>query len=351
MRRALWSAVFATVPAFVGVGHALGANDADDRAAAVDAVVSQVQQDGKEIASPMLTLDAAASAPDPTPPAYEKGAPLPFHTIEGYGGGAITPMAYLVNPGKPGDWAGLPSIAVSFVGLGTKNLEAFTATETLFGRLELGFGADRLDLGNTPGDIKKATHVDIGTSDVWLYNFNARFLVLPENSFNTKWLPAITIGSDFKYNSDISDINHRLGGALSSIGYRRSTGDDLTLTATKMFPTLVFGRPLILSAGLRESQAADLGFLGFGHEWSATFEGNVAILPTDWLLVAYEYRQKRDPYGQIPGLIDAEDNWHALDVSWIINKHATLVAGWGDFGTLANSNADGAWWLQLKYEF
>ena len=24
--------------------------------------------------------------------------PLPFHTIEGVGGGAITPMAYLANP-------------------------------------------------------------------------------------------------------------------------------------------------------------------------------------------------------------------------------------------------------------
>jgi len=29
-----------------------------------------------------------------------KGPPLPFHTIEGYGGGALTPMAYLVNPAR-----------------------------------------------------------------------------------------------------------------------------------------------------------------------------------------------------------------------------------------------------------
>ena len=40
-------------------------------------------------ATPALTLDAAATAPAPvTTQAWEKGAPLPFHTIEGYGGGA-----------------------------------------------------------------------------------------------------------------------------------------------------------------------------------------------------------------------------------------------------------------------
>ncbi|MHC4985272.1 MAG: hypothetical protein ACYTFO_03860, partial [Planctomycetota bacterium] len=34
--------------------------------------------------------------------AVTKGPPLPLHCIEGYGGGAITPVAYLVNPGAEG---------------------------------------------------------------------------------------------------------------------------------------------------------------------------------------------------------------------------------------------------------
>ncbi|MEI8194608.1 MAG: DUF3034 family protein [Phycisphaerae bacterium] len=352
MNQSLRRALLTTVPTFLVLSSTLHASEGDERALAIDDLVAQVKQRSQPTETPALTLDAAATAPAAdTAPAWEKGAPLPFHTIEGYGGGAITPMAYLVNPGKPGDIFGKPSVAFSYVNLGSKNLEAFTLTETLFGRVELGFGADRLDLGNTPGDIKRVTNVDIGTHDVWLYNFNTRVLVLPENSFNTKWLPAITIGSHFKYNSDIGDINKSLGGALSSIGYHHSSGEDLTLTATKMFPKLALGRPVIVTGGWRESQAANLGFLGFGQDWSGTFEGNIAILPTDWLLVAYEFRQKEDPYGRIPGLINGENNWHAVDVSWIINKNATLVAGWGNFGTLGNSEADGAWWLQLKYEF
>lgn len=282
----------------------------------------------------------------------EKGPPLPFHTIEGYGGGAITPMAYLVNPGKKGEAFGLPAAAFSTVFAGRKNLQALTVTETLFQRIELGYGLDRLGLGTLPGDIKDATKIDIDRNDVWLHNFNVRGLLLEENSFGTNWLPAVTGGVHFKLNEGISEINDKLGGALSKIGYDSPWGIDYTLTASKTFvDKLTLNRPLIVSAGLRNSEASNLGFLGFGGDRHTTFEGNVAYIPTDWLLVAYEFRQKANQYSQIPGLVGKEDNWNAIDVSWIINKHMTLVAGWGAFGNVVNGRENGTWWLQFKYEF
>ncbi len=276
--------------------------------------------------------------------------PLPFHTIEGYGGGAITPMAYLVNPGPKDAIFGAPATAFSYVNLGHKNLQAFTFTETLFQRIELGYGLDRLGLGTLPNDIEDATTVNINREQVYLHNFNLRGLLLEENSFDTGFLPALTAGAHFKINEGVDDINDILGGALESIGYEHDYGVDYTLTASKMIPK-VFSRPLILSAGLRNSEAAQLGLLGFGDDRTTTFEGNAAYLPTDWLLVAYEFRQKANPYEKIPGLVDEENNWHAVDVSWIANAHTTVVAGWGAFGNLANAKANGAWWLQLKYEF
>lgn len=301
---------------------------------------------GAEEPSTDLSLEAPpeAAAAEPV-----EGPPLPFHTIEGYGGGAITPMAYLVNPGPEDEVFGVPALAGSYVGLGRKNLQALTITETLFGRVELGYAADRVDLGSLPSDIEDATGVDIETEEAWLHNLNARVLAVKENSFDQP-LPAVTVGGHLKFNDGIDDIDDRLGGALASIGYDRDWGLDATLTATKTIPN-VFNRPLILSAGVRGSQGANLGFLGFSDEWAATFEGNVAYLPTDWLLIAYEYRQKPDPYDKIPGLIEGENDWHAIDVSLILGRQATLVAGYGRFGTLANADANDAWWLQLKYEF
>ena len=89
---------------------------------------------------------------------------------------------------------------------------------------------------------------------------------------------------------------------MTTIGYAHDYGVDFTLTATKTLAKGFFGRPLIVTAGLRESQAADLGFLGFSDKYAASFEGSVAILPFDKLLLAYEFRQKTSPYGTIgPG--------------------------------------------------
>ncbi|MEN6493975.1 MAG: DUF3034 family protein, partial [Thermoguttaceae bacterium] len=238
----------------------------------------------------LLADDAAAVAP-PTVP--EKGPPLPFHSIEGVGGGAITPMAYLVNPGPEGTIWGKPAVAMSYVNLNHKNLDALTITETIFGRIELGYAADRLGLGTLPGDIQAVTGTDIDRGDVWLHNFNIRTLLVKENTCFGGWaLPAITAGVHFKYNNGIDDINRRLNGTLSNaLGYERNNGTEFTLTFTKTIPPEVLGRPLILSAGLRESQAANLVFLGFTDTYLDSFECNVAYLPFDNFLVAYEFRQ------------------------------------------------------------
>jgi hypothetical protein len=282
----------------------------------------------------------------------EKGLPIPLHTIEGVGGGAITPMAYMVNPAAECEIWGKPTVAGTYLGLGNKNLDALTVTENLWGRIEFGFAADRLGLGSLPGEIQTATGVDIGRSDVWLYHFNLRGLLVKENANENDWVPAITAGLDFKTNDGIRDINRRLGGALNDIGYARENGTDFTLTATKMLPTSFFGKPLILTGGLRESQGANLGFLGFSNSYKTTFEGSVAIMPFDKWLFAYEFRQKSSPYtmGLAP-LIGDEDNWQTFDAAYIINKHATLATAYGTFGTLANSEANHVWLLQLKYEF
>jgi hypothetical protein len=301
----------------------------------------------------------AAPAQEAAPPADDKGPPMPFHTIEGYGGGGITPFAYLVNPGSEECLWGKPSGALTYVVAGQKDLGAITASETLYGRIELSFGADRLGLGTLPGDIDHFSGHTLGIAenDVWLENFNIRALLVKENDclFGFE-APAITAGVQVKYNSDIANINTELHNALYNIGYRRDSGVDFTLTATKTFPDLFLDRPVIVTTGLRLSEAADLGFLGFGDTYHATFEGNVAWLPYDKVLVAYEFRQKTDPYGTISNgaggyLIGGEDNWQAVDLALIPNKHSTIVAGWGLLGNLANARADNTWFCQYKYEF
>ena len=91
---------------------------------------------------------ATPPADQAPPPADEKGPPLPFITIEGQGGGAITPMAYLVNPASAGEFWGKPSVAFDMIGLDGKNLDTFLLSENLFGRIDFGFAADDPQLGH-----------------------------------------------------------------------------------------------------------------------------------------------------------------------------------------------------------
>ena len=293
-----------------------------------------------------------AAASTPASPAKDakaedsEGPPLPFHCIEGYSGGIITPMAYLCNGGKDMKY---PTVSYSYVNLSTKHLHTFAVTQTFWNRIELGYAINQLTLGSLYDDIRKMG-LDSVREDVIMHNFNVRGKLLEENSFGLP-LPAITAGVHFKYNYGMEDINRRLGNAFSSIGYDKNYGVDYTMTATKMFPKLAFGRPVIASAGVRFSRAAQLGLLGFGDTCRASFEGNVVCLPTDWLVLGYEFRQKHNPYGKIAGLIGDEDNWHALSASVIVNKHLTISALAGLFGNIANANADNSWAIQLKYEF
>ncbi|MCD6365487.1 MAG: DUF3034 family protein, partial [Planctomycetes bacterium] len=203
-------------------------------------------------------------------PQLAKAPPLPFHCIEGYSGGAITPMAYLCNAGAKGCVCSTPSAAYSFVNLGSKKLNVLSVTQVFFNRLELGYAHNYLTVGSLYDDIKKAS-LDMGRDHVHLHHFNARFNMLAENSFDLP-LPAVTGGVHFKCNDGIESIDRSLGGAFKGIGYEKDKGVDYTLTATKMLPKLAFGRPVILTGGLRFSNASQLGFFGFGRKHNLTFE-------------------------------------------------------------------------------
>ncbi len=276
-------------------------------------------------------------------------APLPFHSIEGYSGGSITTMAYICNGGCDHTEVTLPVVSYGYMDLGSKNLHVVAVTQPLFGRIELGYAYNHLNIGSLYDDIRKAG-MDPGRDNVRLHHFNARFKLLGEGSFGLP-IPAITAGVHFKYNEGIDSIDRKLAGTLSSLGYKRHYGVDYTLTASKMFGTLAFGRPVILTGGLRLSRAAQLGYLGFGNQCFATFEGSVAVVATDRIILGYEFRQKKNPYKEIHGLLGPEDNWHAFSVSGIVNENLTISALYGMLGNVANARADCTLGVQVKYEF
>ena len=276
--------------------------------------------------------------------------PLPFHTVEGTSGVFLTDTAYFANLPEGDHWLGLPSLSISGVMLRHKHLEALSVTTNLFKRVELGYALEHLTLGNWPRDVRRATGLSVSRDSVTLNTVNSRLMLVKEGDWDLKWLPAVTAGLRYKHNHGIWDIDRDLIGCCKHIGVENNDGWDATLTASKTFVGIL-PKPIILSAGLRSTKAAQTGFLGFADDRSTVFEGSAVFFLTDRLSVGGEYRQKPDELDRVPGLVGREDHWWDLALGYIANDRLTVCAGYANLGSVLNHDEDNVWAVQIKFEF
>ena len=280
----------------------------------------------------------------------EKPPPLPLHQIEGNGGIFSTLSAYIVNPPRDGEPVGRPSLGFAYVNLGSdKNLEALTLTESPFKRLELGYGWNRLGLGDLPQALRDAGIAAYHQDEVQVHNFNARFQIIKEGEYDKKWLPALTAGVHYKYNDGISEVNREVGGALANAGIKNHDGTDFTLYASKLFTQLP--RPVLLELGGRATEGVWNGLGGFTSSYNFVFEGNVVVFVTGNLALAAEYKQQPRNYDAIGSLVRKADDWWTIDAAYVISKNLTVAVGYGHFGNVLNHQANGVWGLTTKWEF
>ena len=339
MRNAIWMfvALMLAMPAVTLADDAVDPNQTDETWLTLTKGAAD---------TPAMTETEAG---DDAPPA--KGPPLPLHSTEGYAGGAITPMAYFCNPGAPGSIASLPSAAYTFISIDGKKLHAVTISQVFFEQLEFSYAYNHVNVGSFYNEVRKKLGVGLTHDNVQLHHFNLRWMFLKENSFDCEFIPAVTAGIHFKYNSRIDQIDKGLGRGISALGYDKPFGIDWTLTASKTIIEPIFSRPLIITAGLRLSRAAQMGLFGFGDDYRASFEGSIVYWPIEQIAVGYEFRQKHDPLHGIPGILFQEDSWHTILVAWIVNNRITIAGVIGFVGDVGNTEDAIALGVQGKYEF
>jgi len=310
------------------------------------------------------------SAPRPEAPARrttrmtQDKYPLPTHTVEGTGGSQFVPVAYLVNPGPADEPLGRPAISMRYSDLRhRKNLVTVAVSETLFGRVELSYALNRLNLGTLPREssARLGAGGTFAHHNVHMHNFNVRVLLVEEDAFDLV-LPAVTAGVSFKYNDSIRAINNRLGVPLDPLGYERSSGLEFTLHITKKFELDPFELgdvpPVIATVGVRNSEASYIGFLGFTDHRATTVEATFTTFLAEWLAVSYDFRRNQQALsdsapGAIPppGLLRGEENWNGIGVALILSENLTIEGGFAWLGNIANTEADGAWGVGVKWEF
>jgi len=302
---------------------------------------------------PGFAAEEAAAGAEEAAAAPSEGPPLPLHTIEGCGGGALVPMAYLVNVPTEGVF-GRPAIGTWYACLDRKDLNVFTITETIrladAINLEFGYAYSTLQLGDFTRELQMAGLPDINTTHVGMHTFSVRTPLWSEGAFGQSWMPALTIGVHYKENSQADRIDRRLGGALRGLGMRHDSGFEFTLSATKMF-TGPMERPMIVTLGTRVTEANQTGFLGFNDSFEPMFEASVIYLVAAQVALVAEYRMKPDRLNEIPTLVGGEDDWWDIGIVYIFNEHLTATAAYLHVGEILDEDVDGGFILGLKYEF
>lgn len=258
-------------------------------------------------------------------------AGIPFINAEGVGGCGLNVFAYpAMTPGDEGFKLGPLKIAKPRMGGFYVNLnDSFGGVDwttmgiatTINKRLEVSFGYENVSIGAAP----KNTHK---------YNVGAKLLLLEENSFGTKFMPAISIGTIYK------------NTAYPFAGTSDDDGFDVYLVATKFITQLPY--PVLLSGGVMSTQGHVNGHLGFDSKRRQTIFLNFDFLPTSWLALGFEYKQGPD-YG------DYEDaDYFDAHAVWFVSDKFALAAAYtyaGERNETKELGLGGAIMLSAQYAF
>lgn len=256
----------------------------------------------------------------------------PLTNVEGVGGVALNPLAYVANPiGK--DETGMfgssvvskPNIGAWHISLPDSdiNWEAAGINISFFNRIEIGYSHESVDIDARGGD------------EIDKDNVSAKVNLLPENSFDMPFLPAISVGVIHKStDADALDDQH---------------DEDYYVVATKTLTNLPI--PVILNAGVLSTKGYVRGVLGFGDDRDEAFFCNIETIPIANVIFGWEYAQGTD--------VDNDFSTHSMwdaHIAWMINDF-TLVASYCDTGNenlysnpTASAFGDG-WVISAQYAF
>jgi hypothetical protein len=232
-------------------------------------------------------------------------AGAPFTNLEGVGGVAFNPLAYLSDSSgenshfKVGDTEVLGKARFGgwYVNLGDVKVDwtAIGIADTFFKRLEVSYGYETVNPENS-----LAVHKT---------NIGAKLLLISENSFNTKFIPSISIGGIFKDSSSTGSS---------------TSGQDFYVVATKLVTQLP--RPVLISGGLLSTDSKVTGVFGYDKDRVTTAFGNIDIILPANLIVGFEYKQGAE-------FDDWKDSsyWNA-HLAWTPTSNLTLILAHVDAG-------------------
>jgi hypothetical protein len=182
---------------------------------------------------------------------------------EGQTGALITPFAY--TAASPAGKFGKPEIAFHYLNTGSVigNDYQISITEGIAKRIEVGYTASLSSAGSTPG-LSPLFGNGFST-------FHGKVTVIDENSWKSKWVPAIAAGA-------IGRVGIQRIATASVTGTGATANNaDFYVVATKTI-TQIKGLPFLLNIGERVTNAQLYGQAGNAPAWQGRLFGAAAIV-------------------------------------------------------------------------
>ena len=209
---------------------------------------------------------------------------------EGETGILVTPLAYTASSETEKFH---PVVAYHFLDLGPVIGQFNEAS------VELGIGK-RLEVGYTHEFHTFGSNATY--SPLWQNGFdvfNGKFNLLAENAYKTKWVPALSAGFVARPNvRDLGNFVEEYGKNPAMVGGKANA--DFYIVGSKVLPTKHV--PVLISAGVRGTDAELWGMGGNAPDWQARAFGSVAFvfkLPgkSTLILASEAAQQPHHPYG------------------------------------------------------
>jgi hypothetical protein len=251
-------------------------------------------------------------------------------TLEGAGGGGITPWALITGYGTDRQIGG--SVFGTFAD--TPNLYATSGGVAigLFNRVEFSYSRYSLNLGNAYLPVVSQT-LNHGNDTLAENNEGIKVRLFGDAIYD-EYVPQVAAGVIFQQSQNKFLVNY--------IG-AKSTGQTYYVAATKLLFDAFLGRDVLLDGDFIETKANQLGLLGFGGDRSNAyhpeFEGSVAYLVTRQFAVGAEYRTKPDNLR-----FAHESDWLDVFAAYFFDKHVSATVAFVDLGSIATrKNQDGTY--------
>jgi len=245
-----------------------------------------------------------------------------FSSIEGAGGGGITPWALITGYGSSDSWGA--NTYITGIGLRDFNFGSAGVGVGIRDRIELSFARQTLDATKGALDGISVSQDVIG----------AKLRLFGDAVYaQDSWVPQVAIGIQAKHNRGIDD-GARIGAPdlVSVVQLGASDEDDIDYYAS--VTKISLARGWLVNATLRYTRANQFGLLGFGGDLNddakLEVEGTVAYLLRRKVAIGVEYRSR-------PNNLSGDDERAAWDafVAWTPNRHVSIVAAYANVGSIA----------------